>query len=146
MSKGTINFKDVKPHSGDQRRAFEEMCFQLFGKQFADKGEPVRREGSGGDAGMEGYIANAEGCEIVGLQAKYFPEKFGANQWRQIDESVRTALKHNSVNCSLKMFVVATPRLFNEHCLGMRCSGAGFPSRCLKESGSVPSKFLKPIR
>jgi hypothetical protein len=27
--KGTIKFSDIKPHGGDQRRAFEEMCFQL---------------------------------------------------------------------------------------------------------------------
>jgi hypothetical protein len=32
-----------------------------------------------------------------------------------------------------------------EHCHGTRCFGAGFPSRCLTESGKVPSKFLKLI-
>ncbi len=114
MITGTINFNDIKPHSGAQWRAFEEMCFQLFAKQFADKGEPIRREGSGGDAGMEGYIADPEGCAIIGLQAKFFTEKFGADQWRKIDKSVRTALKDNSAACSLKMFVVATPRALNK--------------------------------
>jgi hypothetical protein len=28
--KGTIKFSEIKSHSGDQRRAFEEMCFQAF--------------------------------------------------------------------------------------------------------------------
>src|SRR5690242_10899042 len=114
VSSPTIKFSDIKPHGGDQRRAFEEMCFQLFAKQFVEKGEPVRREGSGGDAGMEGYIADDEGCAIIGLQVKFFPEKFGADQWHKIDESVRTALNDCSSDGSLTEFVVATPREFNK--------------------------------
>ena len=60
VNSATIKFSDIKPHGGDQRWAFEEMCFQLFAKEFALKGDPTRREGSGGDAGMEGYIADPE--------------------------------------------------------------------------------------
>ena len=90
------------------------MCFQLFAKEFALKGDPTRREGSGGDAGMEGYIADPEGSAIIGLQAKFFPDKFGADQWRKIDESVRTALNDCSSDGTLKEFIVATPRAFNK--------------------------------
>jgi len=90
------------------------MCFQLFAKEHADKGQAVRREGSGGDAGLEGYIADPSGCAIIGVQAKFFPEKFNSGQWRQIDESVRTALKDNSVDGSLACYVIATPREFNK--------------------------------
>ncbi len=114
MIKGTIKFNSIKPHGGDQRRAFEEMCFQLFATEYASKGEAIRREGLGGDAGIEGYIADSLGCAIIGIQVKFFPEKFGSNQWRQIDESIRTALKDNSVDRSLKRYVVATPREFNK--------------------------------
>ena len=89
MIKGTIKYSDIKPHGGDERLAFEEMCFQLFAKEFTANGEPIRRESYGGDAGIEGYIADPEGSAIIGLQAKFFPDKFGADQWRKIDESVR---------------------------------------------------------
>jgi hypothetical protein len=112
--KGTIIFSDIKPHGGDQRRAFEEMCFQLFANEFAAHGEPIRREGSGGDAGMEGYISDSGGFPVMGLQVKFFPEKFGTDQWRKIDESVRAALNDTTADCSLKRFVVATPRAFNK--------------------------------
>ena len=75
MTKGTIRFGNIKPHGGDQKRAFEEMCFQLFAKQFTREGKAIRREGSGGDADLEGYIADSAGCAIIGLQSKFFVEK-----------------------------------------------------------------------
>ena len=57
---------------------------------------------------------DSEGSPVIGLQAKFFPEKFGADQWRKIDESVRDALNDTTADCSLKRFVVATPRAFNK--------------------------------
>jgi hypothetical protein len=46
--KGTIKFADIKPQGGDQRRAFEEMCFQLRGEKM--------RQGLG--QGMAGRAAS----------------------------------------------------------------------------------------
>lgn len=90
------------------------MCFQLFAKRFAAKGEAIRREGSGGDAAMEGYIADTSGRVIIGLQTKFFADKFGPVQWRQIDNSVDTALNDNREDRSLQSYVIATPRNFNK--------------------------------
>jgi hypothetical protein len=114
VTSGTITFRNIKPHGGDQRRAFEEMCFQLFAREFAARGEAIRREGSGGDAGMEGYIADSTGCAKIGLQAKFLPDKWAPAQWKQIDESIQTALKDNSGDRSLESYVVAVPRELNK--------------------------------
>jgi hypothetical protein len=53
-----IRFEDIEPHGGDQRRAFEELCLQLFAQEYRSQGEVVRREGADGDHGIEGYLSD----------------------------------------------------------------------------------------
>lgn len=107
--RGSIKFKEIHPRGGDVRGAFEELSFQLFSRSFPGL-VPIRLEGSGGDAGLEGLLLNAGGAAVVGLQAKFFTGKFGQSQWRDLDDSVRTALGDNAGDASLRRIVVTIPR------------------------------------
>ena len=111
---GAIDFSRIKPHRGDQRRAFEEMVFQLFSREHSALGEPVRREGAGGDRGLEGYISDQAGRVLIAVQAKFFVEAFGRSQWQQVDTSVRIALAGNAEDKALRRYIIATPRTFTE--------------------------------
>jgi hypothetical protein len=108
--KATLELKAIHPHGGDRRAAFEELSFQLFARHCAARGAVVRRHGAGGDAGLEGVVVDAEGRSLSGIQAKYFDEKLGATQWRDLDESVQTALVDNAIDFTLEEIFVTVPR------------------------------------
>jgi len=109
-----IDFGKIIPRGGDERLAFEELSYLLFAKEFADEGVVVRREGSGGDGGLEAYVADLKGRPRVGLQAKFFPDKFEDGQWRKIKESGETAIRRNRETGSLELMVFTVPRNLNE--------------------------------
>lgn len=92
-----INFNDIR---GDDK-GFEELCAQLARAE-TDVGEFVRTGNP--DAGVECYriLANGE----HGWQAKYFLKTPNAQQWRQIDESVKAALDGHP---NLTRYVVCVP-------------------------------------
>ena len=108
-----VKLTRIRAHNGSQRKAFEEMTYQLFASHYSAIGMPVRREGEGGDSGLEGYIENSAGDVLVGHQAKFFDEKLGSKQWTQVDDSVRTALESNKDIASLREYVIAIPRNLN---------------------------------
>ena len=87
-----VNFRNIRKHRTSQEDGFEELCCQLLSLR-PPSGDAVwiRKDGAGGDAGVEGFWRLANGSEIC-LQAKFFFE-LGASQWQQIDESVTTMLK-----------------------------------------------------
>ena len=99
----SINWHDLRPWEGSQHKAFEEVCAQLAGSEPADGGAVFVRKGTP-DAGVECYWQLANGDER-GWQAKYF-ETLGEAQWRQLDESVRTALDKHS---RLVEYIVCVP-------------------------------------
>ena len=103
-----IEFRSICPRGGDQRGAFEELSFLLFAREFRARGVPIRRNGAGGDAGLEGIIAGADGQALIGVQAKFFVEKLGPTQRRDLDESIRTALADNAGDRTLKEIVVTS--------------------------------------
>ena len=107
---GTLDLKSICPRGGDQRGAFEELSFLLFAREHRSQGVPIRREGAGGDAGLEGIIADTDGRALLGLQAKFFADKMAATQWRDLDESIRTALTDNARDPTLREIVVTLPR------------------------------------
>ncbi len=109
-----IEFRSISPRGGDQRGAFEELSFLLFAREFRARGVPIRRNGTGGDAGLEGIIADADGQALIGVQAKFFVEKLGPTQWRDLDESIRTALADNAGDRTLKEIVVTLPRTLTQ--------------------------------
>ncbi len=86
-----VDWRAIRPFDGSLDKGFEELCSQLAraetprGAQFIRKGAP--------DAGVECYVVLEDGTEW-GWQAKYF-DTLGDSQWKQLDESVETAIaKH----------------------------------------------------
>ena len=86
-----LDLMSIRPLNGSRSKGFEELCAQLARRESPD-GATFERKGSP-DAGVECYSVLESGQEW-GWQAKYF-HTLGTPQWRQIDDSVRTALtKH----------------------------------------------------
>ena len=108
--KVSIELKAIHPHGGDRRGAFEELSFQLFARHCVARGAVVRRHGAGGDAGLEGVVVDADGRVSAGVQAKFFDKKLGATQWRDLDESIQTALADNAIDSTLEEIFVTLPR------------------------------------
>lgn len=105
-----VDLKNIHPQGGDRRDAFEELSFLLFSREHGHHGTPIRRHGAGGDAGLEGYIADSEGQVLKGLQAKFFDSQLGASQWKNLEESLRTAISDNAATGTLLEVVVTFPR------------------------------------
>ena len=87
-----LDWRNILPIGGSRQKAFEKLCVQLAdsekpaGAKFVPTGDP--------DAGVECYAVLHDGSEW-GWQAKYFLGPLSAPQWRQLDDSVKTALdKH----------------------------------------------------
>ena len=106
----TFDLRGIHPHGGDRRRAFEQLSWLLFARANANRGLPQRREGAGGDAGLEGAFVDDEGRVIVGVQAKFYCDKLESTQWRNLDESIRKALTENAPDGLLEEIVVTLPR------------------------------------
>jgi hypothetical protein len=102
----TINFSNIRAHNGSQEKGFEELVCQLAHLQKPERAKTfVRKEGAGGDAGIECYWVLEDDSEI-GWQAKYFTGKMGSSQWGQIDKSFKTALEKHP---KLKKYIVSLP-------------------------------------
>jgi hypothetical protein len=86
---------------------FEELCCQLYSLESPTLGsEFFRKEGSGGDAGVE-CMWTLPNKQVHGLQCKYFPDSLRQSQWNQIDESVETALGRHPL---LSRYTICLPR------------------------------------
>lgn len=87
-----LNWHSIRAIDGSQENGFEELVAQLAR---AETPTNARFERVGApDAGVECYCILKGGGEW-GWQAKYFTSSLTSSQWRQIDDSVDTALnKH----------------------------------------------------
>ena len=90
-----IDFSQIRNHDGSQSKGFEELVCQLARLSKPENAkEFIRKDGAGGDAGVECYWKLQDGSEQA-WQAKYFLKPLGSSQWSQISESVKSALnKH----------------------------------------------------
>jgi len=86
-----IDFSKIRSFGKSQYAAFEELCCQLAWLEVRGRGGQFYRKGSGADAGVECYVARADGGE-TGWQAKYF-DKFDTGQANNLTESLTTALR-----------------------------------------------------
>lgn len=66
----------------------------------------IRRDGSGGDGGLEAYLPSPTGAVEVAIQAKRFDGRLRDAQWRQIDGSIRKALRENAIDGALTKYFV----------------------------------------
>ena len=92
-----INWRNIRQHNSSQPFGFEEMCCQLAAYEFQPPRSEFRRKGAP-DAGLECFWKLPDGKE-KGWQCKFFLGSPDDGQWRQINDSVRTALnKHPNLS------------------------------------------------
>ena len=101
-----INFSQIRTHDGSKNSGFEELICQIAHLQKPDAGKRfVKKDGAGGDAGVECYWILEDGSEIC-WQAKYFLDGMNSSRWQQIDESFTTALEKHP---KLTHYIVCLP-------------------------------------
>lgn len=101
-----INFAHIRTHDGSKNSGFEELICQIAHLQKPDDGKRfVKKDGAGGDAGVECYWILEDDSEIC-WQAKYFLDGMNSSRWQQLDESFTTALEKHS---KLAHYVVCLP-------------------------------------
>ncbi|MEW4305587.1 hypothetical protein [Rossellomorea marisflavi] len=66
-----IDWSKLKPYDTDQKRSFEELCYQIARVKFDDKGIFTSVDDSGGGDGVEFYLTLPSG-EEWGWQAKFY--------------------------------------------------------------------------
>ena len=110
----SMDLRSIYPRGGDQRSAFEELSYLLFTRDKAGIGIPIRRHGDGGDAGLEGAMVDRPGCVLSGIQAKFYKDKLGSSQWRDLTDSVQTALRDNAADGMLREIVITFPVNLNQ--------------------------------
>ncbi|MEE9423792.1 MAG: AVAST type 2 anti-phage system protein Avs2 [Methylococcales bacterium] len=101
-----INFSNIRTHDGSKNSGFEELVCQLAHLQKPENGVRfVKKEGAGGDAGVECYWILDNDSEIC-WQAKYFPDGMNPSRWQQLDKSFKTALEKHP---NLTTYVICMP-------------------------------------
>ena len=93
-------------HGESSNHAFEVMCNILFEtwckKEYQEELKYFSFvNGSGGDGGLESYGVLKSG-DVIGVQAKWFPDKMESAQLAQIKKSFNTAVKVRSEIKSMK--------------------------------------------
>ena len=101
-----INFFNIRSFDGSKNSGFEELVCQLAHLERPENAKKfVRKEGAGGDAGVECYWILNDDREIC-WQAKYFLNGMNSSRWTQVDTSFKTAL---SKHPNLDTYVVCLP-------------------------------------
>lgn len=100
-----VDFSRIRPHRGDVKFGFEELCCQLASLETSPEGSVFMRKGPGADQGLECWRRFPDGSEF-GWQAKYFINGFGPSQVGQLDESLNRAL---AAHPALVRFIVCLP-------------------------------------
>ena len=102
----SINFSNIRAHNGSQASGFEELVCQLANLQKPKNAlRFTRKEGAGGDAGVECYCVLEDDSEIC-WQAKYFPDRMNPSRWKQLDNSFETALERHP---NLTKYIICLP-------------------------------------
>ena len=85
-----INWDNLKPYESDQKKSFEELCYQIVSEEFKSKGVLTSIDDSGGGDGVEFYITRPNG-EVWGWQCKFFGRFDEGGRKEQIKKSLRQA-------------------------------------------------------
>lgn len=102
-----LDFANIRNHDGSQDKGFEELVCQLAHLMPPDNARYfVRKEGDGGDGGVECYWKLNDDTEYA-WQAKYFLDVITDNQWNEISKSVENALKKHP---KLTRYYICLPR------------------------------------
>lgn len=106
-----MNWTTFQTHNDSQQDAFETLCTQLFERHLRRTyGVQLIKfrvvNGAGGDGGIEAYGELATGS-LIGIQAKWFPNKIENSQIGQIKKSIETAL---SLRSNITEYIICLPR------------------------------------
>lgn len=104
MSNLDINFNNILPVNGSKYNGFEELICQLARKEKISNSKNFITHGRM-DQGLECYW-ELENGNIIGWQAKYFTSSFTSSQWKQIEDSIKTACKYYE---NLEEMIIAVP-------------------------------------
>lgn len=118
----TVDWNKLQPYSGDNKKSFEELCFQIVSEKFKDdilNGAVLTSiDDSGGGDGVEFYLTYKNG-DVYGWQAKFFCRLDEGGRKEQIKKSLQTAYeKHPTLKkwffCSQCNFTPNEKTWFNE--------------------------------
>jgi len=106
-----VNWLHFQTKNEGPEKAFEAFCNQLFRKwSYRTHANNIIFfnvvNGSGGDGGVESY-AELKNGDIIGLQAKWFPEAINSSKISKIRNSIITA---KTVRPAIKEYIVCIPR------------------------------------
>lgn len=106
-----LDFTRIRSFDGSKEGGFEELICQLAHLNTPNQAKNfIRKDGAGGDGGVECYWVLEDGSEHA-WQAKYFTDRLEGSQWSQIDDSVRRAIdKHPR----LTKYYVSVPKDLND--------------------------------
>ncbi len=89
-----IDWNKLQPYSGDNKKSFEELCYQIVSEKYQDEIERGAKltsiDDSGGGDGVEFYITFENG-DVYGWQAKFFCRLNEGGRKEQIKKSLKTA-------------------------------------------------------
>lgn len=96
-----INWDKLQPYSGDTKKNFEELCYQIVSEKFKDdilNGATLTSiDDSGGRDGVEFYLT-CENGDVYGWQAKHFCRLNEGGRKEQIKKSLQTTYeKHSNI-------------------------------------------------
>ncbi|WP_151947679.1 NACHT domain-containing protein [Aliarcobacter butzleri] len=96
-----INWDKLQPYSGDTKKSFEELCYQIVSEKLKDdilNGAILTSiDDSGGGDGVEFYLTYENG-DVYGWQAKYFCRLNEGGRKEQIKKSLQTTYdKHPNI-------------------------------------------------
>ncbi|PET72763.1 hypothetical protein CN533_04995 [Priestia megaterium] len=101
-----IDWSKLKPYDTDQKRSFEELCYQIARVKFDNKGIFTSVDDSGGGDGVEFYLTLPNG-EEWGWQAKFYLDgRLVSGRKRSIVDSLEKSLK---VHPNLKKWYLCVP-------------------------------------
>lgn len=98
--------------NSDKRKSFEELCYQIAERLYGTTGTFTPIDGSGGDGGVEFFLAMPDGTQL-GWQAKFFypqPRLRYSSRKSQIVGSLKAAVQNHPL---MTKWILCTPTDFN---------------------------------
>ena len=113
-----IDWSKLKPYERDQRRSFEELCYQIAKELYHENKNFTSVDDSGGGDGVEFYMTLQNGDQW-GWQAKYYVSEYvseyeSANRLNvRRKRSIQNSLKRScEIHPYLKKWILCTPTNF----------------------------------
>ena len=105
-----IDWSELEAYKNDQRRSFEELCYQIAKGLYGEKGRFTSVDDSGGGDGVEFYLTLPNGDEW-GWQVKFYHPnpRLSDSRKRSIKDSLKTACEKHPC---LKKWFLCTPTNF----------------------------------